>query len=163
MDTGASLSEQAGRIFQINISDGGVPKTARHQAEVNALGLADDSHANPDLHGGLEAALCLYSLELIQALQSEGHPIFAGSAGENLTLSGLDWQVLVPGARLRLGENVLVEVTRYTSPCKTITASFASGDFNRISQKKFPGWSRVYVRVLQTGNIRTGDPVRLEA
>jgi MOSC domain-containing protein YiiM len=30
-----------------------------------------------------------------------------------------------------------------------------------VSQKRHPGWSRVYARVLATGSIRPGDPARL--
>jgi MOSC domain-containing protein YiiM len=153
----------AGRIFQINASNGGVPKTAIRQAAIDQFGLAGDRQANLDVHGGPERALCLYSLEHIQALQAEGHPIFAGSAGENLTLTGLDWSGIGPGTRLRLGDQALVEVTRFTSPCKTIAESFADRNFNRISQQKYPGWSRVYVRVLQPGIIRAGDPVWVNA
>ena len=53
------------------------------------------------------------------------------------------------------------EVTRYTSPCFNIKKSFADGDYSRVSQKKHPGSSRVYARVLETGSIRQGDSVRL--
>jgi len=30
-----------------------------------------------------------------------------------------------------------------------------------VSEKRHPGDSRVYARVLQTGTVRAGDPVRL--
>lgn len=100
-------------------------------------------------------------MELIRALQAEGHPIGPGQIGENLTVEGLDWDVVAPGTRLLLGEDVLVEVTRYTSPCVNIRAAFTGGDYARVSQKRNPGASRVYARVLRTGAIRRGDPVRL--
>ena len=38
---------------------------------------------------------------------------------------------------------------------------FQGRDFSRISQKRHPGWSRVYARVLVEGHLRPGDPVRL--
>jgi len=148
-------------IFQINVSQGGVPKLAVREAEVTALGLVGDAHNNTAAHGGPVRALCLYSLERILALQAEGHPIFPGSTGENLTLAGLDWDEVAPGARLRLGDAVEVEVTQYTEPCPKITASFAGGDISRMAQAKHPGWSRVYVRVLTPGNICVGDRVTL--
>ena len=150
-----------GRIFQINISAGGVPKLAVRQAQVTPLGLEGDQHNDKEHHGGPERALCLYSLERIQALQAEGHPIFPGSVGENLTLSGIDWEQMVPGARLRLGKQVLVEVTRYTTPCSNIQASFTGKDIGRILQDKNPGWSRVYVRVLSEGALTIGDTASL--
>ncbi|MEJ2747781.1 MAG: MOSC domain-containing protein [Anaerolineae bacterium] len=150
-----------GRIFQINASDGGVPKRPLRQAEIRELGLLSDKQNNTKVHGGPERAVCLYSLERILALQAEGHPIFPGSVGENITITGLDWTAVVPGARLRLGE-VVVEITSYTTPCQEITDSFADLDSQRILQKKYPGWSRVYSRVLQPGTCRIGDPVTLK-
>ena len=63
-----------GRIFQINVSDGGVPKLARQQVEVTPLGLVDDRQEETDVHGGPDRALCLFSLERILALQAEVPP-----------------------------------------------------------------------------------------
>ena len=110
-------------------------------------------------HGGPERAVCVYSLERILALQCEGHPIDVGTAGENVTVEGIDWDLVVPGTRIGLGEEVLLEVTDYTNPCKTIRESFIDGQFVRISQKLHPGWSRVYTRVLSEGEISSGDSV----
>jgi MOSC domain-containing protein YiiM len=151
-----------GTIHQINSSKGGVPKTAIPAAEVTPTGLAGDLHNNPDVHGGPERAVCLYSLERIQALQAEGHPIIPGAAGENVTVAGLDWANVTIGTRLRLGSQVLLEVTRFTVPCNTIRDAFVNKDSSRISQTQYPGWSRVYTRVLQTGGIATGDTVVIE-
>jgi MOSC domain-containing protein YiiM len=69
--------------------------------------------------------------------------------------------VLIPGARLRLGDEVLVEVTRYTTPCANIKESFADRDPDRILQTKHAGWSRVYAKVLKTGNIRVGSRIMI--
>ena len=148
-------------IFQINISQGGVPKLAVRSAEVTELGLVGDVHNNTKVHGGPTRALCLYSLERILALQAEGHPIFAGSTGENVTLAGLDWDAIVPGVRLRLGDAVEIEVTKYTEPCPKITESFAGGDISRMGQADHPGWSRVYTSVITPGSICVGDKVTL--
>jgi MOSC domain-containing protein YiiM len=150
-----------GQIFQLNISEGGVPKLAVREGEVNELGMVGDEHRFPDIHGGPERALCLFSLERILELQAEGHPIFPGAVGENITIAGIDWQQVVPGAQLALGEEVLLEITSYTSPCNTIPASFADGQYQRISQKVHPGWSRAYARVLRAGALRIGQKVEL--
>jgi len=150
-----------GRIVQISISAGGVPKRPVAEARVTADGIDGDGHRNTRYHGGPERALCLYSLERIRALAAEGHPIVPGSIGENVTIEGLEWSAVEPGARMRLGERVVIEVTRYTSPCFNITSSFTDGDYSRVSQKQQPGWSRVYARVLTEGVIRRDDRVRL--
>ena len=150
-----------GTVISINVSNGGVPKRRVSDARVSLLGLVNDDHDDKKHHGGPERAVCVYSLERIRALQAEGHPIDIGTAGENVTVEGIDWELVVPGARFRLGEEVLLEVASFTSPCKTIRESFTDGRFVRISQKLHPGWSRVYTRVLSEGAIRYGDTVEL--
>ena len=112
-------------------------------------------------HGGPERAVCIYSLEKVRALQAEGHPIQVGSVGENLTVEGVPWQSVMPGLRLRIGDEVELEITSFTSPCKTIRRSFIDGHFVRISQKVHPGWSRVYARVIAEGEVRLGDRVEI--
>jgi len=148
-------------IFQINASQGGVPKLGLHPATITFEGLVGDRQNNPDVHGGPDRALCLYSLERILALQQEGHPIYPGAIGENLTISGLDWDEVVPGKRLQIGDNVVVLLTSFTQPCNSIVAAFSGGKSStRVSQKLHPGWSRLYARVEQEGSIKVGDPVK---
>lgn len=151
----------AGRIVQLSVSSGGVPKRAVETAHVTALGLEGDAHRDTEHHGGPERAVCLYPLEAIHALAAEGHAVAPGALGENVTVEGLDWTAVTPGGRLLLGAGVLLEVTRYTSPCVNIAPAFAGRDYARVSQKRHPGWSRVYARVLVPGALRRGDTVRL--
>jgi MOSC domain-containing protein YiiM len=119
-----------------------------------------DAQSNKKYHGGPERAVCLYSVERIRQLQVEGHPIDIGTAGENVTIEAIDWNLVVPGARLEIGQ-VTLQVASFTNPCKTIKGSFMDGGFVRIAHKLRPGWSRVYARVLTEGEIHSGDTVRL--
>jgi MOSC domain-containing protein YiiM len=152
---------QTGVVVSINISPGGVPKRRVTGATVFRNGLQNDDHDDKKHHGGPERAVCVYALDRIRALQDEGHPIDIGTAGENLTVDGLDWERVTPGIHLRVGSRVLLEVSSFTSPCKTIRASFVDGKFSRISQVVHPGWSRVYSRVISEGEIHVGDAVEL--
>ena len=157
------VTVKASHIFQISVSNGGVPKLPVHGARVTTLGLDGDSQDDREHHGGPDRALCLYSVERIIALQAEGHPIYPGATGENLTLVGLDWAQVTTGTRLRLGDEVVIEVTSYTSPCPKIASSFADGQIQRMSQERHPGWSRVYARVLSPGFVQVSDPIRAES
>lgn len=148
-------------IFQISVSAGGVPKEPIPRGDVTPLGLVGDAQRDRRHHGGPERALCLFALEHILALRAGGHPIYPGATGENVTIAGLDWATLVPGVRLQLGPEVLVEVTGYANPCSNITAAFRDGAINEISEKKYPGRSRLYTRVLRAGSIRPGDAVHV--
>ncbi len=146
-------------VHQISVSDGGVPKLPVWEAKVSEQGVAGDRQRNLKFHGGPDRAVCLYSLELIERLQDEGHSIDPGSTGENLTLAGLDWDQIGPGRHLTVGPEVRLEVTSYTTPCRHNGRWFRDEDFSRISQKVNPGWSRVYAKVLQGGIVRPGDEV----
>lgn len=148
-------------IFQLNTSTGGVPKLPLPEAMLTANGIVGDKQRQTRFHGGPERAVCLYAFEIIEHLRSEGHPITPGSAGDNITTIKLDWSRVKPGARLAIGDEVMLEISSYTVPCRTIAASFVDGDFKRISQKLHPGESRVYARVLQTGRLAVGQQIEI--
>ncbi|HEX8834100.1 MAG TPA: MOSC domain-containing protein [Abditibacteriaceae bacterium] len=153
--------ENSGRVIQISVNpQGGVPKHRVAEAQLLSGGVAGDKQRQLKFHGGPQRAVCVYSYELIRDLQEEGHPIEPGTTGENLTLSGIDWTQMRPGAQLQVGE-ALLEVASYTAPCNNIAASFVDGDFMRISQKTNAGWSRVYARVLNEALVREGDAAQL--
>jgi MOSC domain-containing protein YiiM len=145
-------------VHAINVSDGGVPKHPRASAFVSVNGCEGDRQRHLTFHGGPDRAVCIYSLDLIDALRAEGHPIEPGAIGENLTLSGVDWSAIGEGTLLRIGD-VILEVTKPAFPCKTITSSFIGSDSTRVSEKLHPGWSRWYCRVLNEGAISAGDQV----
>lgn len=150
-------------VHQISVSDGGVPKKPVLEARVTEQGVEGDRQRNLKFHGGADRAVCLFSLDLIERLQDEGHPIDAGSSGENLTLAGLDWAQVLPGVRVSIGPEVRLEIMSYTVPCDHNARWFREGEYNRISQKHNPGWSRVYARVLSEGVVKSGDEVRIES
>lgn len=152
---------ERGRIVQLSVSNGGVPKRAVAEAEVGRDGLAGDRQADRRAHGGPARALCLFALERIATLAAEGHAIAPGLAGENVTTEGIDWGRVTPGARLRLGERTLIEVTGYAAPCWKNARWFRDGDLRAIDQEARPGFSRVYARVLEGGLLRAGDAVVL--
>ena len=148
-------------VHQINVSDGGVPKYPVLEAKISTEGVEGDRQRNLKVHGGPDRAVCLFSLELIERMQDEGHSIDAGSSGENLTLAGLDWDTLAPGTTLKIGPDVQLEVASYCAPCEHNARWFRDGDIKRISQRTNPGWSRLYARVLRPGVVRSGDVVEV--
>jgi MOSC domain-containing protein YiiM len=151
------------RVFSIQLSPGGVPKLPVRNARVERTGIVGDGVNHPKVHGGPERAVCLFPLEHILALQAEGNPIYPGSVGENLTLAGLDWTSLKPGTILKVGNDVILELTKPVDPCKTIAASFIDGNFRRIDPARRPEWARFYARVAVPGDIVVGDSVTPEA
>jgi MOSC domain-containing protein YiiM len=146
-----------GFIYQINVSRGGVPKRPVWVGRVTAIGLEGDAQRDRRHHGGPERALCLLALETVAALQAEGHPIFPGAIGENLTIAGLDWRRVLPGSTLALGEHVRIAVTDYAVPCRNIAPAFIDGNIQHVSARLAPHFARVYARVLQPGTLYVGD------
>lgn len=159
-DAGAGAPSQQGSVLQLSTSDGGVPKAALPSVDVGRGGLLGDRQANRTHHGRPFQALCLWSSEVIDALRAEGHPVRPGAAGENITVTGIDWASLRPGTRLLIGQ-VLCEVSAWATPCRKIDRWF-TGRSDRIDHDRHPGWSRAYAWVLEPGTIATGDGVLVE-
>jgi MOSC domain-containing protein YiiM len=152
---------QIGQIAFINISQGGVPKLSVPSAEVTLAGLIGDRQKSLKYHGGPDRAVCLWSLDVIETLQQEGHTVAPGCAGENVTVAGLTWGLMMPGTRLQLGDALQLEITEYTAPCYQIKRWFTNDHFNRISQDHYPGSSRLYARVISEGKISVGNPIQI--
>lgn len=151
----------SGRVVQINVSDGGVPKLPVTSARITRAGVEGDRQLDLRHHGGPERAVCVWSLDVIDALRAEGHPVAPGGAGENLTVAGLDWPAVQPGARLVLAGGVELEVTSFAAPCRSIQANFTGHEYERISDKRHAGSSRAYCRVLREGRVSVGEGVTL--
>jgi len=150
-----------GIVTHLNISDGGVPKLQTDKVRIETLGLDGDRQNDTKHHGGPDRAVCVYSMDVIERLRGEGHPIAPGTSGENVTIQGLDWPLVTPGSRLEFSGGVVLQVTSYTVPCATIIKSFAEGAIRRIHQDDHPGESRVYARVLTEGEANVGESVIL--
>lgn len=150
-----------GRVMQVNVSAGGVPKLPVETAWVTELGLEGDRHNEPTVHGGPFRAVCLYGMEAIERVRADGHPIKPGGVGENLTTSGIEWSEQDPGTRVEVGESLVLELTTPTAPCRTIRGNFLDGRFARISVMTHPADSRMYARVVVPGTVRDGDPITL--
>lgn len=154
------LGRGLGEVAAVSLSSGGVPKLPVEVAEVTGGGLAGDAQASRQHHGHPWQAVSLWSLATIEQLAAEGHPIFPGACGENLTLAGLDWTALRPGVVLAAGSAVL-ELTAPATPCAKNARWFADRDVTRIDHGLHPGQSRWYASLLEPGTVRRGDPVHV--
>ncbi|MCU1352683.1 MAG: hypothetical protein JWM05_1892 [Acidimicrobiales bacterium] len=159
---GDGAPTQTGSVAQLNIGSGGVPKGSVAEAVVTFEGMIGDHQNDRANHGRPFQALSLYSNDVIEALKSEGHPIHAGAAGENITVDGIDWASLRPGALVSIGPEVMIEVSAYATPCAKNAQWFVDRDFNRMNHDSHPGWSRLYATVLAPGRLRHGDRVVVE-
>ena len=161
-ELGDAFSPMEGTVEQLNASGGGLPKLPVASAEVNLRGFASDRQATRRHHGAPDQALCLYSAEVIEAFQAEGHPIAFGSAGENVTIRGIDWSKLRAGSELSIG-GVRARLTAPAVPCSQNKPWFSDGDFSRLSHDLHPGHSRWYASVLAGGTVTPGDTITVSS
>lgn len=137
---------------------------------LDTLGLAGDSHAHPQIHGGPQKAVLLVTSEGIEELRARGYPLYFGALGENLTTRGLDRRQLRLGQQLRAG-SAMIEITRVRVPCASLDvygptlknemydAQVKTG--NPVSPRW--GLSGFYARVLEPGLVRTDDIISVVA
>jgi MOSC domain-containing protein YiiM len=75
----------------------------------------------------------------------------------NLLVEGVDIPQ-VEGARLRIGRDVLVEITQECAPCQRMDAVHTG-----LRAALAPDWrAGARARVLQGGHVAVGDPIELE-
>jgi MOSC domain-containing protein YiiM len=111
---------RVGRLLAIAVSPGGIPKLPIDEGRVGPQGLEGDGR-NHAKHIRPDRAISLFDVEILQQLVQEGFPLAPGTAGENLTVEGLDVQSLSPGTVLQIGE-VLLELTSPRKPCYVLDA-----------------------------------------
>ena len=148
------------KVTGLHISSGGVPKTPVHSLTVTNNGCQGDDQADKKHHGGRNKAICLFQQEILDSLSANGHPILPGSTGENVLIEGIEIGKIGINTCLKIGE-VEIIVTQDAPPCKTIRNSFINGEFNKISHRKNPDFTRWYASVNVTGTITVGDLVEL--
>ena len=148
-------TSKTGTVVGIQVSTNSVPKTSIARGMVNYDGLDGDRQMARTHHGRPWQALCIWSDEVIAHHANAGHQIARGSAGENITVSQLDWAKVRPGATLEFG-SVKTQITAYAIPCKKNARWFSDGDYQRLSHE-LGAVSRVYCLVTQPGDIAVGD------
>ncbi|MBU6332925.1 MAG: MOSC domain-containing protein [Chloroflexi bacterium] len=86
--------------------------TVRHRSRVTR------DPAQPNLR-----QVHLIHAELFDELQHRGFAVAPGQLGENITTRGIDLLALSAGTQLRIGDEVLIEVTGLRNPCHQIEDS----------------------------------------
>ncbi len=112
------------------------------------LGVRDDRHALPDS----SRQVLLIDRETLDRLG-----LLPGQVKENVTTAGISLASLVHGSRLRIGNDVILEITKPCSPC------------NRMEEIR-PGLIRdlagrrgMLARVVAGGVISQGDAISIVA
>lgn len=107
----------------------------------------------------------LMHAELFDELQASGFSVRAGDMGENVTTRGLDLLGLPVGARLRLGDEAVVEVTGLRNPCGQIDKfqpGLMKATLGRDAEGALIRKAGVMAIVLTGGEVRPGDAIKVD-
>lgn len=140
--------------------EGAVRVAAPGAKGVAGSGVAGDEVCDLRHHGGNDQAVYAYAREDLDTWEDLlGHPLTNGSFGENLTTYGLDVSGAKIGERWRVGPDLLLEVTSGRVPCQTFQGHLGETKWvRRFTQEGAPG---AYLRVIEPGEIRGGDPIEV--
>jgi len=140
------------KIVSIAISKKkGIPKTPVDEAFISKdHGLEGDAHA-----GKWHRQVSFLSSESIEGVKEQGLDVTFGDFAENIASEGIDWKTLPVGTHVRLGGQVLVEITQIGKECHNKCAIYyKAGDCIMPREG-------VFARVLDEGKIRRGDEIKI--
>ena len=142
---------------------------------LTGLGVEDDAHQGETVKHRSRVArdpsrpnlrqVHLIHAELHDELRAAGFAVAAGQMGENVTTRGVDLLGLPTGARLRLGDSAVVEVTGLRNPCAQLDRlqpGLMAATLGRDEHGALVRKAGVMGVVLVGGEVRPGDPVRVE-
>jgi MOSC domain-containing protein YiiM len=106
-----------------------------------------------DAHAGTGRQVSLLADESIDTMRARGLSLQPGDFAENLTTKGLRLHTLPVGARLRVGERALLEITQIGKACHS------DCEIKRLTGVCVMPTEGVFARVLVGGEVRAGDPI----
>lgn len=142
------------RIVSINTSEHKgtrkSPVADGRDTVIEQFGLATDAHA-----GHWHRQVSFLAAESIQTAQARGLDVHEGDFGENFTTQGINLLSLPLGTQLKIGNDVLVEISQIGKVCHTRCAIYyLAGDCI------FPH-EGVFGVVLKGGEVHTGDEIQV--
>ena len=138
------------RIVSIAVSSKkGTRKTQVDSADIRINhGVVGDAHA-----GTWERQVSFLAAESIEECKARGLNVTFGDFAENIATEGIDWKNVPLGSRFRLGDDVVVEITKIGKECvKKCAIYYLAGDCIMPREG-------VFARVLEGGMIRCGDQI----
>lgn len=147
-----------GKVFSINYSTKkGISKTPISEARlIDGLGLKGDAHSGEGIR-----QVSLLAIESIRRqkecpkVEGTGHLFEPGVFAENITTEGIDLTRVKPGDRLKIGQEVIIEISKIGKEChRYCSIYYKTGDC--IMPKE-----GIFARVIKGGLIRTGERIEV--
>lgn len=147
------MGKVAGRVKAVCTSLAkGTRKEDRGEAVfIPGHGVEGDAHAGP-----WHRQVSLLAQESVDKMIGLGVKLVPGDFGENITTEGIDVAHLPIGTRLRVGPEVLLEVTQIGKKCHHGCAIY-----QQVGDCIMPR-EGIFARVLLGGKVKNGDPIVIE-
>jgi MOSC domain-containing protein YiiM len=141
-----------GRIKAISVSkEKGTKKVNVPEAELRAdFGIIGDAHS-----GNWHRQVSLLGAESINKMVEKGAQVGPGDFAENITTEGLNLHELPVGSKLKLGENVELEITQFGKKCHSQCEIF-----EQVGDCIMPR-EGVFAKVTRAGLISVGDVIEV--
>lgn len=138
------------QVFEVSISN----KKGMRKANVNSATLIENYGIKDDAHAGnWHRQVSLLAIESIEKIRAKGLNVNPGDFAENITTTGINLVDLPIGTKLKLGDNVLLEVTQIGKECHSRCAIY-----EQVGDCVMPR-EGIFAKVLVGGVIRKGDPI----
>jgi MOSC domain-containing protein YiiM len=134
--------------------DAHLGQTVKHRSRVRADPTQPNLRQVHLIHG-----------ELHDELRAAGFDVAPGEMGENVTTRGLDLLGLPAGARLHIGDEAVVQVTGLRNPCVQLDRfqpGLMAACLARAADGSLIRKAGIMSIVLTGGDVRPGDPIRVE-
>ena len=140
------------KIVSIAISK----KKGTRKTPVDAAFVSKDHGLEGDAHAGKwHRQVSFLASESIEQARAQGLDVTFGDFAENIATTGIDWKTVPVGTLVRLGGNVLVEITQIGKECHNKCAIYyKAGDCIMPREG-------VFAKVLQEGTIHHGDEIQI--
>ena len=141
-----------GTIKAISVSEKrGTQKINVPKAELKTgFGIIGDAHA-ADWH----RQVSLLAVESIEKMIAAGAKVSPGNFAENITTEGIDLLMLPIGSKLRIGEDVKLEITQIGKKCHG-----GCSIFEQLGDCVMPR-EGVFAKVTASGTIKVGDIIEV--
>lgn len=137
--TASNVYEGPARIVSINTSahkgTRKSPVADGHDTVIEQFGLASDAHA-----GHWHRQVSFLAAESIQTAQHRGLDVHEGDFGENFTTQGINLLSLPLGTQLKIGNDVLVEISQIGKVCTPAVLSTISPVIASFPTRAFSVW-----------------------
>lgn len=115
------------------------------------LGIIGDAHA-----GGGNRQVSILQEESIEKMRAKGLKVKPGDFAENITTKGIDLSGLKIGSRLKLGTEVILEISQIGKECqKPCAIYYQAGDCVMPREG-------IFASVVRGGIIKAGDEIRVQ-